>query len=1025
MSFPKKVVVLALVLFATLAAAPGTTVAQIAIPGGARQSSRQSGRDTVPSVTYFRAIERLYKGDYRDAERTFGRELRSSIKIGVTDRWIDSIAYHTMLGETYYQQGRMEAALQQFDLACTMFLQYPTWMIRVNFQREPVADINRLRQPLPWGKSNRQFTLGRFANQELIRITEVADQAVRQGATRGFQVQTPFRKLNVIEIVRATALAVRRRNELLGPLGAEDVISRALATAMARGNTIPNHWSKAWADLQRGLAYVGTGEVGQAEKYLRKSLLVRGRFDHPLSCVAMLELGRLKMEAGDLAAAGDFFAEASYSAFYYDDLGVIDEAFRLGTANHLAGGPKSLYPLLEPAAHWAGRKRYQHLSARLSLALSEESLYLGNVKAAQTTLSAAESRLRDAASGLLGNRALYLDACLQFHLERDSATAALSKAIQRHISMSTHNLQLQLTNQRYDQQQLRARSAVGVYQALLGDPKPVDWMLRPFETLAMMQTPHAVAFDRWFDAVLSRKNLAAALEISDLAKRHRFHNSLSWGGRLAALRDTLETPEHLLSQHARNQRNELLLRYPRYDLVRKEGQKLQANLRSQWQPDLDPGEQSDLVKTWRAWDKSLGQRETMLAKIGLQRAAADMQFPPVMPTTALQKKLQPGQAVVVFHETGSAMMGFLVTSTGSTRWQCASKKKLRKLLSQFLRDLGNYDANHTMTIADLLSEDWQKSGNKLFEALFKGSSLDPSGLKELIVVPDGLVWYVPFAALPVKTEEKNEKRVPLISISKIRMAPTVGLAVGHTQPWRRVQRTLIVGDDVLTGESSEENTEALAALRSAVENPTRLPEPSPIPTPRVGSLCETLVVLDEIEMELSKPLAWSPITQSRRSKKSSLSHWLTLPQLGPQRIVLPAARNVAERGGKIAKRKSAGAHAGTELFLASCGLMSTGAQTVLLSSWRVGGDATQELTREFLQELPYTTAAAAWQRSVQLAMELPLIPEQQPRVKVKKKDDAELTAAHPFFWAGYVLIDSGAPATAEETESSSPPVVTK
>ena len=183
----------------------------------------------------------------------------------------------------------------------------------------------------------------------------------------------------------------------------------------------------------------------------------------------------------------------------------------------------------------------------------------------------------------------------------------------------------------------------------------------------------------------------------------------------------------------------------------------------------------------------------------------------------------------------------------------------------------------------------------------------------------------------------------------------------------------------------------------------------------MASLLETLVVLDDVEMELSQPLGWSPVSRSRGAKQTSLSHWLTLPQFGPQRVLLPAARNLAERGGKASKRKSASSPLGTELFLASCGLMSTGAQTILLSSWRVGGDATLELTREFLQELPYTTAAAAWQRSVQSAMELPLIPDQQPRVKViKKEKEADLTAAHPFFWAGYLLIDAGAPAPGDD-----------
>jgi len=970
-------------------------------------------RDTVPSVAYFSAIERLYRGDYRNAERTLKREVRSSIKIGVVSRWIDAIAYHTMLGEVYYQQGRLAEALVQFDEACRMYLQYSNWMIRVDFKRPPQPNTNRLRQILPWGKSKRQFTLGRFPSQELINVGSASEsrQAYQQG---GVAPLPQLWQLDVIEIVRATCLAIRRRNELLGPLGAHDTISTELVAALLRGTTIPNHWSKAWADLQLGLAQAGVGQIGQAEKHLRRAERIAGRFDHPLTGVVLLELGRLKMEAGDLAAAADLYAEASYSAFYYEDLGVIDEAFKLGTVNHLAGGPNGLQPMLESAANWASRKRYHHLSSQLSLALAEEFLHFGNDKGAQAALIAGKSRLKDAARGLLGNRAQYLEARLQLRQGRENATTTLAQAIDQHIGMSLHNLQLQLANQRYDQQQLRARSAVTIYQSLLGDPESADWVLRPFQTLAVLQTPHVAAFDRWLDALRTRKDMAAALEVSDLAKRHRYHRSLAWGGRLAALRDVLEVPPHQLKQQTRNQRSELLLRFPQYEQLSQAGQQLQADLSTRWQPGIDESEQRDLIKPWRAWEKNIGQREALLREIGLQRVAATLQFPPVLPTTTLQQLLQPGQAIVVFHETPASTLGFLLTSTASTSWQCSPPKRLSSLVAQFLRDLGNYDANHQVPIAELKSGDWQASGSQLFEALFQGSSLDPKSLEELIIVPDGLLWYVPFAALPISDEGDLQ---PLIATARLRIAPTVGLAVGNAQSWRRIQRTGIAGQAVLPGDSEEAQTTALVSLQKAVENPLRFPEPAPVSTPIIGSLVETLVVLDEIKIDLAQPFAWSPLPVNRSGKQNSLSHWLSLPQIGPQRVVLPATRTLAERGGKISKRKTSQYLPGDELFLSTCGLMSTGAQTILLSTWRVGGDATFELTREFLQELPFTTASAAWQRSTQLAMELSLDPAQQPRVKVSKKEDVELTAAHPFFWSGYLLVDTGA---SVENEAAAP-----
>ena len=70
--------------------------------------------------------------------RTFLREVRTGgVKIGVQTKWVDSICYHAMLGETLYQWGRLPDALEQFDLACTLYLQYPSWLLRVNFDQSP------------------------------------------------------------------------------------------------------------------------------------------------------------------------------------------------------------------------------------------------------------------------------------------------------------------------------------------------------------------------------------------------------------------------------------------------------------------------------------------------------------------------------------------------------------------------------------------------------------------------------------------------------------------------------------------------------------------------------------------------------------------------------------------------------------------------------------------------------------------------------------------------------------------------
>ena len=103
-------------------------------------------------------------------------------------------------------------------------------------------------------------------------------------------------------------------------------------------------------------------------------------------------------------------------------------------------------------------------------------------------------------------------------------------------------------------------------------------------------------------------------------------------------------------------------------------------------------------------------------------------------------------------------------------------------------------------------------------------------------------------------------------------------------------------------------------------------------------------------------------------------------------------------------------------------MMSTGTRTVLLSRWRSGGQTSLDLVREFTQELPHTTPADAWQRAVQVVSNSPLNIEAEPRMKKSRGEHADSDAAqratHPFFWAGYLLADSGSPRCPAEAEAA-------
>ena len=247
----------------------------------------------MPNPAYYAAVNEFYRGQYRDAERAFQRMTRSGVQAGQA-RWIDAICYHAMYGEVLYHEGRNAEALQAFDQACLMLLTYPDFLKQVRFD-DPRPEANPSRAQAPWGPGTRPMALGDYPQTMPVAVGSItgANEALQRGGTF---LQAQYWRVNVTEVIRAAALAMRRRNELLGPLAKYDRISKELATTMSRSDLAPaNHWSLAWTELLAGIAKAGIGDAAEAKTRLDRALVVSGTFDHPLTGVALLGAG----EAGD------------------------------------------------------------------------------------------------------------------------------------------------------------------------------------------------------------------------------------------------------------------------------------------------------------------------------------------------------------------------------------------------------------------------------------------------------------------------------------------------------------------------------------------------------------------------------------------------------------------------------------------------------------------------------------------------------------------------------------------------------
>jgi len=255
----------------------------------------------------------------------------------------------------------------------------------------------------------------------------------------------------------------------------------------------------------------------------------------------------------------------------------------------------------------------------------------------------------------------------------------------------------------------------------------------------------------------------------------------------------------------------------------------------------------------------------------------------------------------------------------------------------------------------------------------------------------------------------------------VRYAPTLSLCVPEAASRNAAGATGVVAGRLFPRDDPAAARAALEQMAKVIPGVAPIPASPPAPTALYGTLFRRLIVLDDIVPPEQEPAyGWSVASVDRGRAGSALADWFALPWGGPDVIVLPGFHTNAE---DALKRLGRGVP-GNEVFLSVCGLMANGARTVLLSRWRVGGQTSFDLVREFVQELPHTTAADAWQRAVLLAIDSRLNLEAEPRVRRATTDESP-KAANPLFWAGYMLVDLGASPEKVEPKPDGPVIKLK
>src|SRR6185436_8481251 len=158
-------------------------------------------------------------------------------------------------------------------------------------------------------------------------------------------------------------------------------------------------------------------------------------------------------------------------------------------------------------------------------------------------------------------------------------------------------------------------------------------------------------------------------------------------------------------------------------------------------------------------------QETMLREMALRREPCELVFPPVRSVKDVQKSLPDGTALLAFYNTSQQTHGFLMTNDMFGTWPILAPAQVQRELIAMLRAIGNYDANKALKPQELADQSWKKPAAELLALLTKDSKANlPYNFKELVIVPDNILWYVPFEALQVTDGGSTQSLIQKVRI---------------------------------------------------------------------------------------------------------------------------------------------------------------------------------------------------------------------------------------------------------------------
>ncbi len=974
-----------------LAASPA--VSQIVVPS---TMGVPAAAETVPGQAHDLALQALAAGDYVAAMDVAERDYRGSIRIGAA-RWIDSIASSTVVGECQFELGQLPEALARYDEAMLLYAAHPDWLLSVHLP--PQVGPRGGPRAGTFGRSERTTVPAAIPDVVTMRQqSEDPQEVLKHG---GVLAADYDRTVRPQELMRMLVIAIYRHGSLLGEVARASTALDAATKSLLKRPAAANHWSQAWIDVALGAALWAQGKPDQAAPLLTRGIAIGNQFDHALTPWGLIILGRMAIDADQAQRATKLLDEACLAAAEVGDARALEEAFALATQAHSLAGTKGIPPSIRDGATWA-RGRLPALHARLLAIEAELAMGAGNLRAATSAVKAIDGRLlrSEAGRGELGSLTAYARGRIEYAGGNTAAgdrelTAALAIAAGRSPKLLQIRRLAELVQA--GATAFSDRQADALFAALLSDPTPRDSVATPRDALARLSTPHADAFDTWV-AVAARRSEEAAIEASEAAMRHRWLSSQPLGGRRVAVQHLLDADPETLPPEAAACRASILGSLPHLAADADELGQLQRTIAAA----LAAGpERGDAVSLGNRVQELAARRRAAIDAIAAARTGIPLAFPPLTQAAEIRRRLQPKQLILSFHWTGVGLFAVLESHDRFTVWTVRQAGALPSELKALARSLGLHDASAPIPAANLDAEAWHDSAARIERMLFENSKVAlGEGIDELVIVPDGWLWYLPFELLPVGTSRPDDA-ARLRDVCRIRYAPTRSLAVMAFSAPTRLPIGIHVGR-MARGESRDDIAATSARLLATIPGSVPLGGAT-IDIPLAASACGSIAVFDELTGP--GPGSTGPLLPIGGGPSAvSFREWLGPPAKRPTLVALPGLQTSMARGLDAPPGRP-----GDELFLATTDLIAAGARTALVSRWGMGGQTSSRLLGEFLREATASDAlpmSLAWQRAVDLIMVEEPDLAREPRVRAAAGDTLQ-APLHPLLWSGYALVDCG------------------